>query len=132
MTVQFHVENGNTLIVDINGFMTGKSYKVIERNRRTYPYKQIIHYTTNPTSLPKQQGKDGYSIVIYRNIYDAVGINLESNLIAKDFYLPVNEVVEKKKVSETTKMGVVPEVTVPVNNDDGDIDTGEAGKENAN
>ncbi len=98
ITVAFRVENGNTLVADMNGFATGKSYKVVERNRITYPYKQIIHYTTNPASEQSKPGKEGYSIMIYRNSYDSAGINLDSVLIAKDFYLPVNEVVVKKKV----------------------------------
>lgn len=104
MTVQFQVENGNTLIAEITGFVTGKSYKVVERNRITYPYKQIIQYSNDPTSKP-QSGKEGYSIQIYRNIYDASGIKIKTSLIAKDFYLPVNEVVVKDPVSDTTLPG---------------------------
>ena len=75
ITVAFRVENGNTLVADLNGFMTGKSYKVVERNRITYPYKQIIQYTTNPL-VNNEPGKEGYSVMIYRNIYDSAGLIL--------------------------------------------------------
>lgn len=106
MTVQFRVENGSTLIAEMNGFATGKSYKVVERNRMTYPYKQIIQYSTDSTSK-QQQGKKGYSVQIYRNIYDSSGIKIHSTLMAKDFYLPVNEVVVKAPVSDTTVPGTI-------------------------
>ena len=37
MTVQFHIKNGHILVAEIKGFMTGKSYKVIEREKRNLP-----------------------------------------------------------------------------------------------
>lgn len=118
IVVQFRINNRSTLIADMNGYKTGKSYKVVERNRITYPYKQIIQYTTDPTSK-QQLGKDGYSVQIYRNIYDASGMKIQSTLMAKDFYLPVNEVVVKAPESNTT----VPGTTMPPNTSTTDTTT---------
>ncbi|WP_163101774.1 VanW family protein [Peribacillus alkalitolerans] len=84
------------LAIQVKGMKAGLSYKVRLENEKSYEPKKIIRYVANLNSIKPEQkvkGKKGYSISIYRDIFDQKGERLETVLIADDFYLPVNEVV---------------------------------------
>ncbi|WP_108669429.1 VanW family protein [Peribacillus acanthi] len=87
-------ESGMT--IQVKGMQAGLSYKVRLENEKSYEPKKIIRYVANLNSIKSEQkikGKKGYSISVYRDIFDPKGERLEAVLMAEDFYLPVNEVV---------------------------------------
>ncbi|MFJ8245681.1 VanW family protein [Peribacillus asahii] len=105
LTVTFKLKQQGVLVAEISGYPNGKKYVVRQENPKTYPFKTIVRYTSDPSEPAASPGKQGYSVSVYRDIYDSSREIIDYKLMAKDFYLPVNEVVVKE-----TKEEEVPEV----------------------
>ncbi|AZV44590.1 hypothetical protein BAOM_3981 [Peribacillus asahii] len=107
LTVTFKSKQQGVLVAEISGYPNGKKYVVRQENPKTYPFKTIVRYTSDPSKPAASPGKQGYSVSVYRDIYDSSGEVSDYKLMAKDFYLPINEVV----VKETKEEEVPEEVT---------------------
>lgn len=102
MTIAFKATQPGVLIVEISGYPTGRQYKVELNDSKTIPYRKIIQYTAllpNGETI-KKSGKQGYSVSVYRETFNAMNEKLDSVQISNDFYLPVNEIVLKEEVVE--------------------------------
>lgn len=123
LTVTFKLKQQGVLVAEIRGYPNGKKYTVRQENPKTYPFKTIVRYTSDPSEPAASPGKQGYSVSVYRDVHDSSGEIIDYKLMAKDFYLPVNEVVVKE-----TKEEEVPEEVPEVVTEEPVVDNEEQAK----
>jgi hypothetical protein len=82
----------NTLTAKLIGSKFLYDYKINLAEKQEFKPKTIIQYSpllpTNTTNI-QQEGKNGFLIKVYRDIYDENGGWLRKEAISEDFYPPV-------------------------------------------
>lgn len=85
------------LFVRINGAPFLYSYKINLEEKTSYKPKSIIRYTSlleEGQEKVIQEGKDGLSVKITREVFDLEGALVDSEEIAEDFYPPTHKIIE--------------------------------------
>ncbi|WP_433743450.1 VanW family protein [Falsibacillus pallidus] len=71
------------------------SYKVIQKNRKTYPPREIVEFVPLKDQVKSESGREGYSVEIVKETLLGK-LPLLKELISKDFYLPIDKRVYKE------------------------------------
>ncbi|MFD2213789.1 G5 domain-containing protein [Metabacillus endolithicus] len=95
-TISLELTNAG-LFVRINGAPFLYSYKINLEEKTSYKPKSIIRYTSlleEGQEKVIQEGKDGLSVKITREVFDLEGALVDSEEIAEDFYPPTHKIIE--------------------------------------
>ena len=102
-------ENGE-LIVGIQGFPLNNQYQIRKSNIQYHDFRTIIQYSPKlefKEEVINQNGVNGASVTVYRDILNLGGKKVNTETISEDSYLPVNKVVEKSVLMEELKRAIV-------------------------
>lgn len=95
-TLTFQLMNGS-LNVKVNGAPFLQNYRVKFEDKTSYSPKTIVRYTSlldEGKEDVKQAGKEGLLVKVFREVYDANDVFVESEQIAEDFYPPTHKIIE--------------------------------------
>jgi hypothetical protein len=84
------------LYVSLNGAEFLYTYKIVQKDKETFPPKTIIQYDAKlPLNSERIQleGKEGSNIKVYRETLDEKGVSINMTQLSEDFYPPVNRIV---------------------------------------